>query len=108
MLFPSDARCRAVRRRRIISRVFGHIRWFNNVAGNMVCVLGPKWRIHEYIHLQEVIDSFGDWMSIDEQTGQPVEEIMSFTYELDSKGYISKIHICYSTGELSSYTFTWK
>ena len=48
------------------------------------------------------------WIYDDEQTGQPVEEIMSFTYELDSKGYISKIHICYSTGELSSYTLTWK
>ena len=43
--------------------------WFNDTAGNMVCVLGPKWRIHEYMHLQEIMVSFGDWMSVDEQIG---------------------------------------
>lgn len=24
--------------------------WFNDVAGNMIVVLGPKWKLHEYMH----------------------------------------------------------
>jgi murein DD-endopeptidase MepM/ murein hydrolase activator NlpD len=43
--------------------------WFNNTAGNMVCVLGPKWRIHEYMHLKDVTVTIGDWLSVDEQIG---------------------------------------
>ena len=43
--------------------------WFNDIAGNMVCVLGPKWRIHEYMHMKEVMVSTGDWMSTGEQIG---------------------------------------
>lgn len=43
--------------------------WFSNVSGNMVCILGPKWRIHEYMHLKDIQVKIGDWMSIDEQIG---------------------------------------
>ena len=32
--------------------------WFNDVAGNMIVVLGPKWKLHEYMHLKE---SFVKW-----------------------------------------------
>lgn len=24
--------------------------WFNDVAGNMIVVLGPRWKLHEYMH----------------------------------------------------------
>ena len=42
---------------------------FSSTAGNMVTVLGPKWRIHTYMHLQEVSVSVGDWVSSGEQIG---------------------------------------
>lgn len=32
--------------------------WFNDVAGNMIVVLGPRWKLHEYMHLKE---SFVKW-----------------------------------------------
>ena len=35
--------------------------WFNDVAGNMIVVLGPKWKLHEYMHLKE---SFVKWGQI--------------------------------------------
>lgn len=28
--------------------------WFGNVSGNMVVILGPKWKFHEYMHLKEI------------------------------------------------------
>ena len=28
--------------------------WRGNASGNMVAVLGPKWKIHQYMHLKEV------------------------------------------------------
>ena len=28
--------------------------WFGDISGNMVVVLGPKWKLHEYIHLKEI------------------------------------------------------
>ena len=27
--------------------------WFDDAAGNMIIVLGPKWKLHEYMHLKE-------------------------------------------------------
>lgn len=27
--------------------------WFGDISGNMIVVLGPKWKIHEYCHLKE-------------------------------------------------------
>ena len=27
--------------------------WFDDVAGNKIIVLGPKWKLHEYLHLKE-------------------------------------------------------
>ena len=35
--------------------------WFNDVAGNMIVVLGPRWKLHEYMHLKE---SFVKWGQI--------------------------------------------
>lgn len=31
-----------------------YAKWLNNTAGNAVVVLGPKWRIHHYFHLDGV------------------------------------------------------
>lgn len=28
--------------------------WYGNVSGNMIVVLGPKWKLHEYMHLQRI------------------------------------------------------
>ncbi len=28
--------------------------WFGDVSGNMIIVLGPKWKLHEYMHLKEI------------------------------------------------------
>ncbi len=27
--------------------------WYNDTAGNMIVVLGPKWKLHEYMHMKE-------------------------------------------------------
>ena len=27
--------------------------WFDDVVGNMIIILGPKWKLHEYMHLKE-------------------------------------------------------
>ena len=27
--------------------------WFGDISGNMIVVLGPKWKLHEYIHMKE-------------------------------------------------------
>ena len=31
-----------------------YCRWRGNISGNMVIILGPKWKIHEYMHLKEI------------------------------------------------------
>ncbi len=33
------------------------------MGGNVVFVLGPKWRIHYYAHLQEIKTSVGSWVN---------------------------------------------
>ena len=33
--------------------------WFNDVAGNMIVVLGPRWKLHEYMHLKECFVKWG-------------------------------------------------
>lgn len=40
-----------------------------NMGGNYVVVLGPKWRLHYYAHLDTASVSFGDWLSRTEQLG---------------------------------------
>ena len=33
--------------------------WFDDVVGNMIVVLGPKWKLHEYMHLKKsFVNSF--------------------------------------------------
>ncbi|MDK1286861.1 M23 family metallopeptidase [Pseudoalteromonas umbrosa] len=39
-----------------------------NKGGRVVIVLGPKWRIHYYAHLESVITHAGQWLS----SGQPI------------------------------------
>ena len=28
--------------------------WYSDISGNMVVILGPKWKLHEYMHLKEI------------------------------------------------------
>lgn len=32
--------------------------WFDDVVGNMIVVLGPKWKLHEYMHLKKSFVNF--------------------------------------------------
>lgn len=41
--------------------------WLGGVSGNAVFVLGPKWRVHVYLHLKRVDADFLDWASPGEQ-----------------------------------------
>ena len=43
----------------------GHL----NLGGNVVVVLGPKWRIHYYAHLQIISTGFGHWVSTSQIIG---------------------------------------
>lgn len=27
--------------------------WYSDISGNMIVVLGPKWKLHQYIHMKE-------------------------------------------------------
>ncbi len=38
------------------------------MGGNTVIVLGPKWRLHYYAHLQEIVTTIG-WVSRNEKIG---------------------------------------
>lgn len=38
-------------------------------GGNVVAVLGPKWRVHYYAHMQEVTVKKGAWLSQKDQVG---------------------------------------
>ncbi len=42
---------------------------FNGTAGNSVFVLGPKWRLHEYLHLQSADAMFFQLVKPGEQIG---------------------------------------
>jgi len=39
------------------------------VGGNVVIVLGPKWRLHYYAHLKSIDTGILDWTSVAEQIG---------------------------------------
>lgn len=38
-------------------------------GGNVVAVLGPKWRVHYYAHMQEVTVEKGTWLSQKDKVG---------------------------------------
>jgi peptidoglycan LD-endopeptidase LytH len=38
-------------------------------GGNVIVVLGPKWRLHYYAHLQQQLASFGEFISGGEEIG---------------------------------------
>lgn len=38
-------------------------------GGNVVAVLGPKWRVHYYAHMQEVTVKKGTWLSQKDKVG---------------------------------------
>lgn len=40
-----------------------------NMGGNVVLVLGPKWRLHYYAHLETIGTRTGSWLSPGEQLG---------------------------------------
>ena len=48
--------------------------WFDDVAGNMIIVLGPKWKLHEYMHLNENFVSPGQIVGHDTVIGRQPEE----------------------------------
>lgn len=41
----------------------------NKLGGNIVLVLGPKWRLHYYAHMESSTVSFADFMSRGESIG---------------------------------------
>ncbi len=53
------------------SATTGWVLYAGNIkmGGNVVLVLGPKWRIHYYAHLQDLNVSTFDWSSNGEQIG---------------------------------------
>jgi peptidoglycan LD-endopeptidase LytH len=40
-----------------------------SMGGNVVLVLGPKWRVHYYAHLRDIKTSVGSWVSRNEVIG---------------------------------------
>lgn len=40
-----------------------------NMGGNVVLVLGPKWRLHYYAHLDSIRTATGSWLSLGEELG---------------------------------------
>ena len=40
-----------------------------NMGGNVVLVLGPKWKLHYYAHLNEIQTSFFSWAHSDKVIG---------------------------------------
>ena len=43
--------------------------YMNKTAGNTVFVLGPKWRVHMYMHLDSITCKKGEWLGIGWQLG---------------------------------------
>lgn len=43
--------------------------WYGDVSGNMIVVLGPKWKLHEYMHLKETNVHFGQIVKHDSVIG---------------------------------------
>ena len=43
----------------------GHV----SMGGNVVWVLGPKWRLHYYAHLDSTSTDMGSWLSLGERLG---------------------------------------
>jgi peptidoglycan LD-endopeptidase LytH len=42
----------------------------NELGGNIILVLGPKWRLHYYAHLKEINTSTFSWVSKEEIIGK--------------------------------------
>ena len=42
---------------------------FHGAGGNMIAVLGPRWRIHYYAHLSRLDVAAGDWLRSGETLG---------------------------------------
>lgn len=43
--------------------------WFDDVVGNMIVVLGPKWKLHEYMHLKKsFVNFFGGGQTVGHDT----------------------------------------
>ena len=40
-----------------------------SMGGNVVWVLGPKWRLHYYAHLDSTSTDMGSWLSLGERLG---------------------------------------
>jgi murein DD-endopeptidase MepM/ murein hydrolase activator NlpD len=40
-----------------------------NIGGNVVLVLGPKWRLHYYAHLESITTGMLSWVTIRERIG---------------------------------------
>ena len=55
----------------VLSSVSGLVIYTGQISmgGNVVVVLGPKWRIHYYAHLKEIKTSFFSWAGKDEVIG---------------------------------------
>jgi len=43
--------------------------WYSDISGNMIVVLGPKWKLHEYIHMEESFVHPGQFVSHDTVIG---------------------------------------
>lgn len=43
--------------------------WYGDISGNMVVVLGPKWKFHEYMHLKEIHVHWGQIVSHEDVIG---------------------------------------
>lgn len=43
--------------------------WFGDISGNMIVILGPKWRLHEYGHMQENYVKRGQFVNHDTVIG---------------------------------------
>lgn len=56
---------------RVVSAVPGIVVWTGQLGmgGNVVLVLGPKWRFHYYAHLNSIGTSAGSWLSLGEELG---------------------------------------
>ena len=58
--------------RPVISATPGIVLYEGNIAlgGNVVLVLGPKWRLHYYAHLKKTSSSAGQFLSVQEPVGE--------------------------------------
>jgi peptidoglycan LD-endopeptidase LytH len=39
------------------------------IGGNVVLILGPKWRVHYYAHLKDINTKLFEWTNVNEQIG---------------------------------------